>query len=142
MIIKSIDIRNFKSFENITILLNPKTNIIIGENNIGKSSLFEAILLWKKCFDSIIRPNRIDFYKNDQVGRYIPFNDLRFIRIINDTDLFYSVPNECRITLNIECDDQEFNLTFEISKPKAIKNSYLRYRTLNHNYMQPTLGRA
>ncbi len=45
MIIKSIDIRNFKSFENITILLNPKTNIIIGENNIGKSSLFEAILL-------------------------------------------------------------------------------------------------
>lgn len=132
MIIKSIDIRNFKSFENITILLNSKTNIIIGENNIGKSSLFEAILLWKKCFDSIIRPNRIDFYKNDQVGRYIPFNDLRFIRIINDTDLFYSVPNECRITLNIECDDQEFNLTFEISKPKAIKNSYLRYRTLNH----------
>ena len=132
MIIKSISIKNFKSFENITISLNPKTNIIIGKNNVGKSSIFEAILLWKKCFDCIIRPNGSDFYKNDKVDRYIPFNDLRFIRIINDKDLFYSAPNECRITFKIEYNEQEFDLTFEISKPKSIKNSYLRYRTINH----------
>lgn len=136
MVIKSITLKNFKSFENITVYLNPKTNIIIGENNIGKSSLFEAILLWKKCFETIIRPNKIDFYKHDKSGRYIPFNDLRFIRIINDTDLFFSSPNETRITLTIEHENQDFNLTFEISKPKAIRNSYLRYRTPNYNEFQ------
>ena len=54
MKVKSIQLKNFKGFENINIILNSKTNIIIGENNIGKSSLFEAILLWKKCFDNII----------------------------------------------------------------------------------------
>lgn len=99
MKVKSIQLKNFKGFENINIILNSKTNIIIGENNIGKSSLFEAILLWKKCFDNIIQSNKNSFYKIDKAGRYIPFNDLNFIRIINDTDLFYTSPNEARITL-------------------------------------------
>lgn len=74
MKVKSIQLKNFKGFENINIILNSKTNIIIGENNIGKSSLFEAILLWKKCFDNIIQSNKNSFYKIDKAGRYIPFN--------------------------------------------------------------------
>ena len=49
MIIKLIELNNFKGFEDIQIPLNEKINIIIGENNAGKSSIFEAILLWKKC---------------------------------------------------------------------------------------------
>lgn len=132
MKVKYIQLKNFKGFENINIVLNSKTNIIIGENNIGKSSLFEAILLWKKCFDNIIQSNKTSFYKIDKAGRYIPFNDLNFIRLINDTDLFYTSPNETRITLLIDFDNNEYNLTFEISKPKSIKDSYLRYRTINH----------
>lgn len=76
MIIKLIELKNFKGFEDIQIPLNEKINIIIGENNAGKSSIFEAILLWKKCFESIIRPNKTDFYKNDNVKRYLPFNEL------------------------------------------------------------------
>ena len=132
MIIKSILLKNFKSFQEVSIVLNNKTNIIIGENNIGKSSIFEAILLWKKCFDYIIRPNKTDFYKIDFAGRYMPFGELRFIRLTNDTDLFCSAPNVAKISLCIEYNGVEYNLAFEISKPQAIRNSYLRYRTLNH----------
>lgn len=68
MKVKYIQLKNFKGFENINIVLNSKTNIIIGENNIGKSSLFEAILLWKKCFDNIIQSNKTSFYKIDKAG--------------------------------------------------------------------------
>ena len=75
MVIKSIELKNFKGFNEIQIPLNSNINIIIGENNAGKSSIFEAILLWKKCFESIIRPNKVDFYKNDDVKRYLPFNN-------------------------------------------------------------------
>lgn len=132
MIIKLIELKNFKGFEDIQIPLNEKINIIIGENNTGKSSIFEAILLWKKCFESIIRPNKTDFYKNDNVKRYLPFNELRFIRLMNDVDLFFSSPNIAKISLTIIYKDNEYKLGFEISKPQSIRNSYLRFQTLNY----------
>lgn len=100
MIIKLIELKNFKGFEDIQIPLNEKINIIIGENNTGKSSIFEAILLWKKCFESIIRPNKTDFYKNDNVKRYLPFNELRFIRLMNDVDLFFFISKYCKNIIN------------------------------------------
>ena len=52
--IKSLYIKNFKSFEELTMPFNDKLSVIIGENNIGKSSLFEALFLWKKCYDLAI----------------------------------------------------------------------------------------
>lgn len=132
MVIKSIELKNFKGFNEIQIPLNSNINIIIGENNAGKSSIFEAILLWKKCFESIIRPNKVDFYKNDDVKRYLPFNELRFIRLMNDVDLFFSAPNIAKISLTIIYKDTEYKLAFEISKPHTIKNSYLRFKSLNY----------
>lgn len=42
MYIKQIKISNFKSFKEIKFDCNANFNVIIGENNIGKSTLFEA----------------------------------------------------------------------------------------------------
>lgn len=36
------------SINKLTIDLNDKYNLIIGKNNIGKTSIFESILFWKK----------------------------------------------------------------------------------------------
>lgn len=47
--IKKITIKNFKSIENLEIVCNENFNVIIGENNIGKTTIFEAIHLWKIC---------------------------------------------------------------------------------------------
>ena len=46
MKICNIKIENFKAFNEVEIPINPNFNMIIGENNIGKSTLFEAIHLW------------------------------------------------------------------------------------------------
>ena len=64
--------------------------IIIGENNIGKSTIFEAIQLWKKCYDLTIKPDGRSFYKTGDKGRnlYLPFPNLYFLRITHDTELF------------------------------------------------------
>lgn len=132
MYIEQIKISNFKSFKEIKFDCNSNFNVIIGENNIGKSTLFEALLLWENAFKKIIS-SKNNFLKADGKNSYISFSELNFIRLINDTDLFFESPNICRISLIICVElNKKFTLTFEISKPKAINNSYLRFKTINH----------
>lgn len=133
MYIKEIKIKNFKSFKEITFQSNPKFNVLIGENNIGKSTIFEALLLWEHTFKKIINSKKNAFLKADGKNSYISFSELSFLRLINDTDLFYESPNISRITLIICVDvTKTFSLTFEIGKPKSISNSYIRFQTINH----------
>lgn len=49
--IKSITIKNFKSVTELKVNCNERFNVIIGENNIGKTTIFEAIHLCKMCYD-------------------------------------------------------------------------------------------
>lgn len=132
MHLKSIQIKNFKGFKNLSFECNQNFNVVIGENNIGKSTIFEALLIWESCFNRIINSKKTNFYKADGGNTYIPFGDLTFIRLINDTDLFFEAPNQARITVNIKDKENVFALTFELSKPKSISNSYLRFKTVNH----------
>ncbi|MCK3683194.1 AAA family ATPase [Maribellus sp. YY47] len=132
MHIQEIKLKNFKGFKELAFDCNDKFNVIIGENNIGKSTIFEALLIWESCFKRIINSKRTGFYKADGGNTYIPFGDLTFIRLINDTDLFFDTPNQARITVVIAKGTNQFSLTFELSKPKSINNSYLRFKTVNH----------
>ncbi|MFA6375327.1 MAG: AAA family ATPase, partial [Bacilli bacterium] len=43
IIIKKIDIVNFKKFENFQLVLNEKCNVLIGDNETGKSTILQAI---------------------------------------------------------------------------------------------------
>jgi len=80
--IKEIKLKNFKGFKELAFECNDNFNVIIGENNIGKSTIFEALLIWETCFKRIINSKRIGFYKADGSNTYIPFGELTFIRLI------------------------------------------------------------
>ena len=43
MIIKTLDIKNFRNYEYLTLELNDKINIIYGQNGQGKTNLLESI---------------------------------------------------------------------------------------------------
>ncbi|MCP4105604.1 MAG: AAA family ATPase [Desulfobacteraceae bacterium] len=43
IILKDISVKNFRGFEDIKISLDPKLNVIIGENGSGKTALLECI---------------------------------------------------------------------------------------------------
>lgn len=43
MHISDISIKNFRLFENITVTLNSGLNVVVGENNAGKTALIDAI---------------------------------------------------------------------------------------------------
>jgi recombinational DNA repair ATPase RecF len=45
MKISKIQIKNFKSFQDVTVDLDPDFNVFTGVNNSGKTNLLEAIAL-------------------------------------------------------------------------------------------------
>ncbi|WP_413746907.1 ATP-dependent nuclease [Synechococcus sp. MIT S9507] len=126
MYISKINLENFKSFENIEVDCNENFNVVVGENNIGKSTIFEALILWKYAYDTLIQArNSKRFYKASS-NYYIPFSELSQIRLVNDDDIFYdSSLGSTSITLTVTDATENFSLKIKFEKP-GIKNSYLR----------------
>ena len=125
--LKEIRIQKFKSINDLTINCNEKFNVIIGENSVGKTSIFEAIHLWKMCYDWNTKKDKKGFYS---VAHNIPFLEMEYLRVYSDSDLF---PRSCQakdatilICLTIELDESEFILGFKISKVSNIDNAYLQ----------------
>src|SRR5579864_587616 len=46
LVLNSLEIRNFRGFQHLKIEHLGRVNLIVGKNNIGKSSLLEALLLY------------------------------------------------------------------------------------------------
>ena len=45
MIIKSVDLKNFRNYENLSVEFNSGTNILFGNNAQGKTNLLEALYM-------------------------------------------------------------------------------------------------
>lgn len=125
--LKKIRIQKFKSINDLTIKCDEKFNVVIGENSVGKTSIFEAIHLWKMCYDWNTKKDKKGFYS---VAHNIPFQEMEYLRVYSDSDLF---PQNCqakdaiiRICLTIELDEEEFILGFKVSKVSNIDNAYLQ----------------
>lgn len=135
--IKTIKIQNFKGFESLEFDPNDTFNIIIGENNIGKSSVFEAIQLWKRCYDLSIKSDDKGFYKSSSKSNlYLPFSDLYFLRVTHDRELFNTASHTCILTMILTDVDtgSEFSLGFEIVKPSSISNAYYKVRVTGSSH--------
>lgn len=132
--ITNIKITNFKSISNLEIKCNKDFNVIIGENNIGKTTIFEAIHLWKVCYDTNITKKKKTFYAN---GQNIPFKDMEFLRIFEDMDLFNfgckPQDAELLIRLSVDFDSELFKLGFLVSKVQKISNVYFQVKYENQD---------
>jgi AAA15 family ATPase/GTPase len=126
MKICSIKIENFKAFREVEMPLNPNFNVIIGENNIGKSTLFEAIHLWMLGYKSLIQSNGKTFYGRN-TPRYIPFDRLYFLRMTSIDDVFHSNNKTASITLNILLEEIVYSLKIKFEKPASM-DFYLRVK--------------
>lgn len=125
MHISRLIIKNFKSYENVEINLADKVNLIIGENNIGKTTIFEAILLWGKCYEHNIQKNCKEFYRNNP-NIYINFSELHFLRVVRDDELFFDKRHDINLKAVFTHEQETFSLSFIIEKPKSINNAYFR----------------
>jgi len=131
--LSKIQLKNFKSFEDLTISPNNSFNIIIGENSAGKSTIFEGIHLWEKCYEAFILASRKGFYKvKNSTSRYVNYQELDFLRVTNDNDLFFHSgrTRNAEITLTLCIDGTPFKLGFKISRPTSISNAFFRIQPI------------
>jgi len=124
MHVSKILIENFKCIRKLEIYPNENFNVIIGENSQGKTTIFEALQLWYRCYHLYIQRNKRDFYTGDNL--YMAYKDLNFLRLKDDVDLFKQRPNECSIGLTLMKDGNEYPLIFKITRPQVIANAYFR----------------
>jgi AAA15 family ATPase/GTPase len=127
MRIKSITIENFKAFPKVKIECNENFNYIVGENNIGKSTILEAIQLWKIGYDTIIQNNGNSFY-GQNTPRYLPFESLFFLRLSVINDIFNNkAKKKVSITLDFQHEGVEYSLKITLEKPGSI-DTYFRVK--------------
>ncbi|EKP0297330.1 MULTISPECIES: ATP-dependent nuclease [Aeromonas] len=139
--ISRIVLKNFKAFKDISITPNADFNIIIGENGAGKSSVFEAIHLWEKCYKNNILASRKGFYKvQKSTNRYVNYHELDFLRITKDEDLFHDPKDpdlgKCsEITLSLTSEDEDigvrtWDLGFKVTCPTSIPDAFFRIQPI------------
>jgi predicted ATP-dependent endonuclease of OLD family len=97
MYISKLKIKNFKCFDEVEINFDRNFNLIIGENNSGKSTIFEALRLWQLAVYQFFKKRTGKTGDgSDNIGFYIKtsfepleVNDLSFLRIDNLNNILY-----------------------------------------------------
>lgn len=137
--LKTVQIKNFKSFQDVTIHLDPDFNVLTGVNNSGKTNLLEAISLWHECFNLLIRQAQRSSSSRSQVryqrGEYIlrtmqdkcfTYEQIKTVRSVCIEDIFYlSNPrNSIEIIVSLDksigaTDRDSLDVGFSISKSSA-----------------------
>ena len=93
---KEINIKNFRAFKSFKLEDLKKLNLIIGENNCGKTNLLEAFYLCINPYNSLL-PNRINNFRGFVLGKPDFWKSL-FYKFNNDTDLVLS----CKLIPSLE----------------------------------------
>lgn len=135
MRIAKIYIKNFKRISILEYYCNSEFNFVVGENNIGKSTIFEAIHLWKVAYSELVTSKGDKFYSMNS-HRYLNFSDLFFLRIRNDNEIFNDPKNkEIVIGLEIINGDDKYYLEVTLDKP-LIQNTYFRIKIHDEEYIK------
>ncbi len=100
MKISKIQIKNFKSFQDVTVDLEPDFNVFTGVNNSGKTNLLEAIALWHECFNKLIRQagkgykelyKKGDYILGHTTEKYFPYETIKTVELQILTIFFINV---------------------------------------------------
>ncbi|HBL8951878.1 TPA: DUF3696 domain-containing protein [Enterobacter hormaechei] len=110
--IKTISLRNFKSFKNLDDLVVNNLTVIAGKNSCGKSSIFQSLLLLKQTLSSKSKEQlELD-------GEYLTFTNLK--------ELSFSIPSIDRASI-----EYGFKLAYKGDEAN-IKFSFKNKKRFNH----------
>ena len=96
MYISKIKIKNFKCFNDVEVEFDPNFNLIIGQNNSGKSTIFDALRLWQLAFQKFLKDRTNNKQSSFYVCQYFSFtiDDISFLRIQDFKNLYKNPYNK------------------------------------------------
>lgn len=127
MNIEKIVLENFKTYKKLEFTPNQSFNMIVGENNIGKTTIFDALLLFKLAYNELLNSNANSFLKKiNNNYQIIQFNKLSIFRILSTKD-FLNDRNQhsFSITLDLKNENNLFTLKIEFDVPNN-EDTYVR----------------
>ena len=127
MYLKKLQVKNFKSFQDISIEFNEDINVLTGVNNAGKTTMLEAIALWHECFSRLIHlagRKENNYIKGDYVlgnsyKKYFPYHQINSVRTPNFEDIFYQREKRHKIELRGRFENEnkkELSVNFQIGQ--------------------------
>jgi predicted ATP-dependent endonuclease of OLD family len=134
MYLSQLEIKNFKSFENVTFEFTPKINIFTGVNNAGKTTVLEAIALWQECYKTLVRRAgttvKGQFKKGDYIlgstyPTYVPYQEITSVRSPNYEDIFLRLDSNFPIVITATLRSEKgVTLSIPLTLSKADGNNY------------------
>jgi hypothetical protein len=106
MHVSKLRIQRFKSFEDVTVELNPDLNVFTGVNNSGKTTVLEAAALWVECLRKCTAIlGRSISKKHVRRGEYelqARLVEIESVRCPNFADIFYQLDTAQTVRLEAE----------------------------------------
>lgn len=126
--LKKIKLTNFKTHESTHIELETFMTIITGENNSGKTSLLESMLIFQECYHATIfeiqkktikkvKEGILTVGQYDFAGKNI--SSFNSVRSIDKKELFFKDSNTFNIELFFTTDESDLSICFEVSRGKV-----------------------
>jgi AAA15 family ATPase/GTPase len=141
MYISKLKIKNFKCFDEVEINFDPNFNLIIGENNSGKSTIFDALRLWQLAFQKFLKDRTNNQQSSFYASQFYSFtiDDISFLRILDFKTLFKnSTKKDFEITLTI------LDAVSEVSLPilflKTTKGQVLNFQLCKQPNQRPEVS--
>ena len=141
--IKRLRVKNFKIHKNTEIIFESFLVILTGENNSGKTSLLEALMIFKECYDQNLRQIQRKTSKNVQSGvlsvgqfdfkasEFVPY--FAAVRSENYYELFYQGTKSFELEAEFEIDNTTFTLVFEVKQGRNQTAYNIESRTDEYN---------
>lgn len=128
MYISKLKIKNFKCFDEVEINFDPNFNLIIGENNSGKSTIFEAMRLWQLAFQKFLKDRTNNQQSSFRVFQYFSFtlDEISFLRISDFSNLFKNRNNK-HIEIALEVSDGERTVLLPIIFSSTSKGQVINF---------------
>ena len=127
---KSIHIKNYKNLKDLKIDSLSKINLIVGKNNVGKSTLLEAISIFASGGNIIslreildIRGEIYDFPYSLEQDKKLERHISSFLSLISDRDIELFIDNGISIICDISNDETILKKEVEIKLAKYIETS-------------------
>ena len=137
--IKRLRVKNFKIHKDTEIVFESWLAILTGENNSGKTSLLEAVMILKECYEQTLRKiqrnnnthvkaghlaiGQFDFKPNE----FVPY--FASVRSENYYELFYQGEKSFELEVDFELENTSFTLGFTIEQGRNQTAYHIQSKT-------------